>query len=181
MKRFKHIYTICVPLMVSLTMLSVLALSACQSETVTAAAAALKQDATATRIKGDMSVFEIPDADVAETPREDLFRLLDALDEAYARLEFQPPFPTIRIVDAKSTKLYRRTLAWAARSNTGEEFLYFNRSHLIGREKLLPLVLHELAHLKAWRQHGLGIEMHGAEFQSICQSVTWRKHCTAME
>ena len=182
MKRLEYPIAVSRPLRASLTLLSLLVLSSCQSEVVlTDTLATDAPAASATRMTGDISVFEIPDAKVSETPSEDLFRLVDALDDAYARLDFQPPFPAIRIIDAKSTKLYRRTLAWAARNEAGEEFIYFNRSHLVGREKLLPLVLHELAHLKAWREHGLAIELHGDEFQTICQSVTRRKHCTATE
>lgn len=65
----------------------------------------------------------------------------------------------------------------AARNDQGEELIYFNRDNLIDNEALLPVVLHELSHLQAWRKHGLEIKPHGKEFMAICRSVIEKDQC----
>ena len=141
-------------------------------------------DVEATRLAGIQSDFELPPIATAQTERADLFRLVDALDDAYARLDFASPFPSIRIVDAdhplvRGTVLHGRRMALAALNQHGDPVIYFNRQDLQAIDDLPSLVLHELSHLKAWRVHGQGIAAHGPEFMAICRKVIRRSACGA--
>lgn len=180
MRRIKSLVSVCVPILVGGTVLSLLILPGCQSEVNHPPGVLVASDAaTAPRVSGDMSAFEFSNTQTGPTPREDLFRLVDALDEAYQKLGFQPPYPNVRIVSPKHSLLSRWTVALAARNASGQEFIYVNRHYLIEGEALLPLMLHELAHLQAWRRHGMEIKPHGREFMAICKSVTEKANCTA--
>ena len=135
----------------------------------------------AMRIAGDRSVFELPHEAVRKTPRANLLKLVDALDEAYAALDYQPPFPNVRIVNPSHPRLRGHALGVAAMTADGEARLYFSRTDLVSRRDLKPLILHELAHLKAWRMHGFDIAAYGPEFTKICRSVSRPENCTAQE
>lgn len=160
------------------------ALFGCQMAPSHAEPRAGSLDVEATRLAGKQSAFELPPIATAQTERADLFRLVDALDGAYARLDFAPPFPSIRIVDAdhpmvRGGVLRGRRMALAALNANGEPILYFNRQDLQATKDLSSLVLHELSHLKAWRVHGRGIAAHGPEFMAICLNVIRRSACAA--
>lgn len=183
MKLKRNLEQICVLLMVSLSVLGLLVLASCQSTGRVHGADRLTDpsDLNATRIAGDRSVFELPAAATTQTSREDLFRLVDALDEAYERLDFAAPFPRIRIVDWHDPVLKGQAIGVAAIAAGDEERIYLNRQYLSTHAELMPLILHELAHLKAWRVHGHAIAPHGREFMAICHSVTAVRNCTARE
>ncbi|MHA7900811.1 MAG: SprT-like domain-containing protein [Henriciella sp.] len=161
-------------------------LFACETSPPQPEPSIVSYDVAATRLTGDRSDFELPPLETAQTDRADLFRLVDALDEAYARLDFAPPFPNVRIVDANNPLFRRsfsrgRTMALAAMNDEGEPFIYFNQKDLQTTEDLLSLVLHELSHLKAWRVYGRDIPAHGREFMAICRKVIRRSDCAARE
>ncbi len=181
--KFRHtLQQFCVPLLIGGTVLSLIVISACHSISSGTAVSvgANAPPVFAMRIVGDRSMFDLPTT-ATETPRADLLRLVDVLDEAYDRLNFEAPFPRIRVVDPHHPRLHGRAVGVAAVTVTGESRIYLNRQYLSTRAHLLPLVLHELAHLKAWRRHGLEIETHGPEFMQICRAVTARRNCTAKE
>lgn len=178
MRRIKSVFSVCVPILVGGTVLSLLILPGCQNPVIDEATSPQpSQTISKMRVVGDTSAFNISSDKDGPTPREDMFRLLDALDEAYERLGFQPPYPKVRIVSRKHPLLRRWSAAMAARNDQGEELVYFNRDDLIDNEALLPLVLHELSHLQAWRQHGMDIKTHGKEFMAICRAVIEKDQC----
>ena len=183
MKLKQTLEQLCVPILVGGTCLT---LSIIPSFHLSSQARATSQSANmppvfAMRVVRDRSVFDLPNEATSQTSREDLLRLVDVLDDAYERLDYAPPFPRIRIVDAHHSRLHGRAVGVATITDTGESRIYLNRQYLKTRADLLPLVLHKLAHLKAWRMHGFAIETHGPEFMQICRSVTARRNCTAKE
>lgn len=135
---------------------------------------------TATQYVGAASTFNLPDPIASTTPRTDLFRLVDALDKAYALMDFSTPYPGIRIVDADHPMLEDGAVGSATINDKGQEHLYFSRDYLAMGAPLAPLVIHELAHLQAWRIHGVNIAPHGREFKKICRAATARSHCVAV-
>ncbi|MEO0451223.1 MAG: SprT-like domain-containing protein [Pseudomonadota bacterium] len=183
MKLRQTLEQMCVPMLVGSTCLAMSIVTSCQMSTQATATSmsANMPPAFAMRVAGDHSLFDLPPEDTRTTSSEDLFRLVDVLDQAYAQLDFAPPYPRIRIVDTDHSRLKERAVGVAAVTDTGESRIYLNRQYLRSRADLLPLVLHELAHLKAWRVHGFEIETHGPEFMQICRAVTARRNCTAKE
>lgn len=114
-----------------------------------------------------------------QTSRADVFRLVEALDEGYELLDLARPYPTIRLANPSHRLLQYSSGALAAKNAGGQEFIYFDRNRLSNKQSLRPLVLHELAHLKAWRLHGIEIAEHGPEFRKVCHSATTRRNCAA--
>lgn len=183
MKFKQTLEQLCVPILVGGTCLVLTIIPTCHfaSRASGTSVSANMPPAFAMRVVRDRSVFDLPNEATRQTSRKDLLRLVDVLDDAYERLDYAPPFPRIRIVDARHSRLSGRAVGVATITETGESRIYLNRQYLASRADLLPLVLHELAHLKAWRMHGLAIEAHGPEFMQICRSVTARRNCTAKE
>ena len=124
-----------------------------------------------------VGVLAITSEPVTETPPEDIERLEAALEEAYEIADFEPPYPVIRITSRRSDFLERNALATAAITEDGLEVIYMDRSRIIRGTPLLPLMLHELAHLKTWREHGIDVPVHGRQFMVICQSFADRRTC----
>lgn len=84
MRRIKSTLAACVPLLIGGTLLSVLILPGCQNQDVDRAPSAPpSQSTSAMRVEGDISDFNVVSEKDGPTPREDMFRLLDSLDEAY--------------------------------------------------------------------------------------------------
>jgi len=121
--------------------------------------------------------FQLPDN--AQTSRKDLFRLVNALERAYVALDFQKPYPLIRIVNRRHKALEKGAIAAAIIDDLGKEYLYFQRKQLRIGAPIDGLVIHELSHLKAWRLHGTGISVHGHEFNSICRKAATSSDCEA--
>ncbi|MCR9269239.1 MAG: SprT-like domain-containing protein [Hyphomonadaceae bacterium] len=119
--------------------------------------------------------------DPAQTSRAALFRVLRELDRAYHRFDLRPPHPKIRIVNAEHDILEGGAIAVAAITDQGEERIYFNRDYLNAGHSIASATRHEVAHLAAWRQHGLQIAPHGPEFKAICWAATSRADCTAQQ
>jgi hypothetical protein len=135
---------------------------------------------SATWHHGAASTFKLPTTAEPKTSREDLFRLVDALDKAYEMMDFAAPHPAIRIVDARHDILDDGGIGAATIDEDGKEYIYVNRDYLASGAPLAPLVIHELSHLKAWRVHGLQIAYHGKEYKEICHAFTARSHCKAV-
>jgi len=165
----------------SVSILACAALTACLCAPTRNSADKPQQAVSATRISGINSAFDLVQKKSSRTPRADLFRLVNALDKAYGLLNFSPPYPAIRIAGAGHSALGGSTIARAELSDEGDSYIYFDRRNLMGRSDLQAVVLHELAHLKAWRIHGTEIAAHGREFREICHQVTTSEKCTAKE
>lgn len=151
-------------------------LGSCVSQT-----APVSASLTSTAFALDEAEFALSSIEGVGTSRDDLFKLSDALKAAYKAAELTPPFPLIRIVDAGHDRLQGSAIATAMVGASGQEFIYFNRRAVKHALSLEPIVFHEVAHLKAWRIHGHTIDPHGAEYKSVCWSMTSRYHCTAKE
>jgi hypothetical protein len=136
---------------------------------------------TAGWISGVRGLYRVPaDAD-AETSREALFRLASALDASYAALDFAPPYPSIRIIEPKHALMSNSRIGLAIVTDTGEERIYINRDYLERRSDIDALILHEIAHLQAWRVNGRNIAPHGRAYQIICRAVLPRRGCERFE
>ena len=168
-------------LRITLSILVSITLTACLCGPVLEPPKPSSQPISATRIAGTNSAFDLVNTKIARTPRADLFRLVNALDTAYGLLDFAPPYPAIRIAGPGHSALDGSTIARAELSEAGDAYIYFDRRKLISRLDLHAVVLHELAHLKAWRMYGPHIAPHGREFQEICKQVTTREKCAAKE
>jgi len=59
----------------------------------------------------------------------------------------------------------------------GREWIYFQARYVASGKPLMPLVMHEIAHLKTWRRFGHGIASHGAEFNAVCSAATDIRDC----
>jgi len=164
-----------------LSIMACAALTACQYVPPAPAPQKPPHAVSATRIVGTHSAFDLVNKKTSRTPRADLFRLVNALDKAYGVLDFAPPYPAIRIAGPGHSALRGSALARAQLNEDGDAVIYFNRHELIRRPNVEALVLHELAHLKAWRIHGTDIATHGSEFLKICYEVTTRDNCAAKE
>lgn len=121
--------------------------------------------------------FVLPDE--AQTARRDLFRLVDALERAYRVLAYEPPYPKIHIVSRRHSALERGAIAAAVIDAVGKEYLYFERRYLRRGYPIDGLVVHELAHLQAWRIHGVDVPKHGKEFKDICRLGASVQDCAA--
>lgn len=97
------------------------------------------------------------------------------LDAAYELLDFQAPYPEIKIVDRRRKD--QMILANAYIGKDGSETIAISRRQLQASQPLLPLLVHELAHLQAWRRYGTVIAVHGQEFQQICRSAVSIEAC----
>ncbi|MEL6860067.1 MAG: SprT-like domain-containing protein [Pseudomonadota bacterium] len=131
--------------------------------------------------EGARSTFNLPSKAEAKTRTRDLFRLVDALDKGYRQFELAPPYPQIRIVDKNHEAFPDYGLAVAMRSASGREYIYFNRSYLEKTSDLDSTVMHELAHIKTWRMHGIHVREHGKEYRTICRAATDRDHCSSKD
>ena len=151
-------------------------LTACQANAPTAPSTQVVS-AEWTNVQSQASAMEV---DVGSaTSRLALLRLSNALDAAYAAYDLAPPLPAIRIVSKRHPIMDNITMAKAAVTAGGDELIYFNRAHLNDSRAIEPLVMHEVAHLKAWREHGYDIQPHGPEFKVICRSASARRNCNA--
>ena len=92
-------------------------------------------------------------------------------------LEFEPPYPSLIITDRRHPYLPRRAVAAAVIDEDGDEHLAFSYARIRSPKPLLPLVLHEMSHLKAWRVHGHDMLTHGFKFNEICRKVASRTDC----
>lgn len=135
----------------------------------------------AERFIGAKSTFELPILDDKLTSSRAFVRLTRALDNAYVLLEMEAPYPSIKIVPDSHHMMKGSRLGVAAVTAGGEELIFFNRKYLEQHRALDSLAIHEMAHLRAWRDHGHDIRPHGREFKSICRAVTDRRNCTKME
>ena len=129
--------------------------------------------------EGALSTFDLPSKAASKTRTRDLYRLVDALDKGYAQFDLAPPYPKIRIVDQSHDLMPQNTLAISMRTESGQEFIYFNRQSLRMRRELEATVMHELAHIKTWREHGIRVREHGTEFKQVCRAATAHVHCRA--
>lgn len=127
--------------------------------------------------EGEQSTFNLPLKSETKTRTRDLYRLVDALDKGYALFDLAPPYPKIRIVDETHDLMPPNTLAVSMRTESEQEFIYFNRKSLRMRRELEATVMHELAHIKTWREHGIRVREHGTEFKQVCRAATARVHC----
>ena len=164
-----------------LSILTCITLTACLCAPMWETPSLSPQPVSATRIAGTNSTFDLVQKKTTRTPRADLFRLVNALDKAYGLLDFAPPYPTIRIAGPGHSALGGSMIARAELSEAGYAYIYFDRRKLMRRSDLQAVVLHELAHLKAWRIYGTDIASHGREFREICNQVTTREKCAAKE
>ncbi len=115
----------------------------------------------------------------SQTDRDDLFRLIDATNEAYEVLGFEKPYPLIRIVKPTHPRLGSRSaLATATLNEDGKEVVYFNRYWVASGKPMRGVVIHEYAHFQTWRRFGHAVHPHGREFWGICTQATARKNCT---
>ncbi len=138
---------------------------------------------TATNVSWQSAVERKTPKNAAPTQTKSvaLFKVVRELDRAYQRFELSPPHPKIRIVDADHDVLEGGAIAVAAVSDRGEERIYFNRRYLNAGYSIASTIRHEVAHIAAWRQHGLEIASHGPEFQSVCWAAPSRADCTAQQ
>lgn len=111
------------------------------------------------------------------TSQADIRRLMRTLDTAYEALDFQAPYPRIEIVHGR--RVNRKTLASASVDIDGVERIVIRREHVRSERELLPLLVHELSHLQAWRRHGTTIAVHGREFWQICRVAAKAEACAA--
>ena len=151
-------------------------LTACQANRPTAPSTQVVS-AEWTTVQSEASAMEVEAG--SATTRLALLRLSRALDAAYAAYDLAPPLPAIRIVSKRHPLMNKITMAKAAVTAGGEELIYFNRAHLSDSRTIQTLVMHEVAHLKAWREHGYGIQPHGPEFKAICLAASARRNCDA--
>ena len=121
--------------------------------------------------------FEVRTKGSDRTSRESLFRLIDALDSAYQILEFKPPYPAVRIVNQRHDHLPRGAVGVAVIDQNGREQILIERGYLQSGRPLLSIAIHELSHLKAWRQFGHEISAHGAEFRQVCRGAAKSSAC----
>jgi SprT-like family len=127
------------------------------------------------------NVHAMPIEEDNPTKPRALHRLANALDRAYKAYDLVPPLPSIKIVSPRHDLMRHSRVGMAAVTASGKELIYFNRAHLETRKSIEPLVMHEVAHLKAWRIHGHAIKSHGKEYKAVCRAVTDRKNCTRLE
>lgn len=162
-----------------LTFLSVSILTGCQliGPKKRSAEEAPSVPVSATWHHGSTSTFKLPVGAEPKTSRDDLYRLIDTLNSAYAVMAFEKPYPGIRIVGARHDMLLDGAIGSATIAKDGREHIYINRDYLASGASLTPLVIHELAHLQAWRTHGVQIAYHGREYKEICHAYTARSHC----
>lgn len=153
-----------------------LTLPSCQANSPTAQSTQVVS-AEWTTVQSQASAVEVEAG--SATTRLALLRLSRALDAAYAAYDLAPPMPAIRIVSKRHPIMDNITMAKAAVTARGDELIYFNRAHLNDSRAIEPLVMHEVAHLKAWREHGYDIQPHGPEFKAICRSASARRNCNA--
>ena len=88
-----------------------------------------------------------------ETPADDLFRLQEAVDEAYDALNWEGDKPTLRITGRRTNNLASNEVARAVLAESGE-YIYMRRSLVMSDRDLTPILIHELAHIQAWREYG---------------------------
>ena len=136
---------------------------------------------TAEWIAGDQSLYNVSAEMDAATSRDALFRLASALDAGYQALDFKPPFPSIRIIDPKHALMSSTRIGLAVVTETGEERIYINRSYLERRSDIEALIIHEIAHLKAWHVYGRNISAHGVSYQKVYRSALARRDCERVE
>lgn len=136
---------------------------------------------TAGLIAGVHGYYQVPAEADAETSRDALFRLARALDAGYVALNFAPPYPAIRIIDPRHALMSNTRIGLAVVTEAGEERIYINRDYLERRSDIDALILHEIAHLQAWRINGRNIAPHGRAYQKICRSVLPRRECQRFE
>ena len=151
-------------------------LTACQAHGPTAPSTQVVS-AEWTAVQSQAAAMEVEVG--SATSRLALLRLSNALDAAYAVYDLAPPLPAIRIVSKRHPIMDNITMAKAAVTAGGDELIYFNRAHLSNPRAIEPLVMHEVAHLKAWREHGFTIQPHGPEFKAICRAASARRNCNA--
>lgn len=126
--------------------------------------------------------FKYIPTDKSQTSRDDLFRLIDATNEAYEVLGFEKPYPLIRIVKPGHKGLGSRSaIATATINQDGKEVVYFNRYWLASGRPMRGVVLHEYAHFQTWRKFGRDVHPHGREFWAICTQVARKDDCTRYE
>jgi len=77
------------------------------------------------------------------------------------------PFPAIVLRDASNMK--RGEIARAVLFESGREEIWVSRSAL-DNPSLSDAMDHEGSHLRAWREHGPGIDEHGPEWRRICRA-----------
>lgn len=135
----------------------------------------------AERYIGARTAFELPPLDHKRTSSRALVRLSRALDKAYTLLDIEAPYPSIKIVSDSHQMMKGPRFGVAAVTASGEELIFLNRKYLEQRGSFESLIIHEVAHLKAWREHGHAISPHGREFKQICRAVTDRSNCTRTE
>jgi hypothetical protein len=93
-------------------------------------------------------------------------RARDEAKAAFLRFELRP-FPRL-VFDTEGTSLAPNELARAVLYEGGREEVWVSMRAL--RSDDLWLILdHETAHLKAWREHGPGVDTHGPEFMATCR------------
>ena len=115
-----------------------------------------------------------------QTSREAVARLTDAINHAYDVLNFEKPYPLVRIVSpGKGGLSGLDAMATAVVTEDGKEILYFNREWLESSRDITETVVHEYAHFATWRRYGYSVDAHGWQFTNLCRSVTKPKHCTA--
>lgn len=102
-----------------------------------------------------------------ETPADDLFRLQEAVDEAYDALNWEGDKPTLRITGRRTNNLASNEVARAVLAESGE-YIYMRRSLVMSDRDLTPILIHELAHIQAWREYGPTIQPHGWEYLAVC-------------
>lgn len=102
----------------------------------------------------------------------------DVAKDVFARFELDP---TPQIISARdfSGGLTRHEWARSVVYDSGREVIVLSEN--VAPDQVEQMLEHEAAHLKAWRDHGHGIEMHGREWKRICRKYARLKHdaCTA--
>ena len=102
----------------------------------------------------------------------------DLARSVFARFGLEP---APQIVSARdfSGGLTRHEWARSVVYDSGREVIVLSEG--IDPDQIEQMLEHEAAHLRAWRDHGHGIEMHGREWKRTCRKYARvkSKACTA--
>lgn len=78
------------------------------------------------------------------------------------------PYPRLKLM-REDGALARNEMARAVLYESGREDMWVRKA-LFGSPNIARILQHEAAHLKAWREHGTDINMHGPEWQRTCRA-----------
>jgi hypothetical protein len=102
--------------------------------------------------------------------------------EVIEEMNFQKPYPVIEVVSSSHWSLEgRHAQASASLDMEGKGWIYIKTSTMLNQDRFVRgLLLHEFSHLQAWRDYGIHVPMHGAQFQDICRKYGTRKECKSI-